>query len=436
MTEQADRRSIVFVTIDSLRADYCGFSGHDRELTPTLDSFAEDGTVFENAVAPGPSTSESVPAIVTGDYPVEREEVAEDIDQRISRIKPHLQARRTIAERLSEIGYETAAFTPNPFTSRYFGYDDGFDHFEDFLDGSRDQIYQRLLKGMKGSDYYLPVRILLNWTQREEAFKPWEAFYDDIIEWADNQNDPYFIWVFLMDVHHPYLSDRETRSQSILKEYFANWELRRKQYDLDPESRTHDWLVQSYEDSIRYMDKCLDQLATDLDDDNPVFVVTGDHGEAFGEHDSYEHHGGAFGQEGEQEYHSFLYDENIHVPLVLGNYDGVDSIEDPVSLSAIPDILESVATGQDITEVADDFAFSKTMDDDKIAVRGRRYKSITKLESIKVYDLDRGETEHIENGELSNAFGSFVAGVRNTTEEQGRLSSWSRQFSTKSERQG
>jgi arylsulfatase len=433
MTEETDRQNIVFVTIDSLRADYCGFNGHSGDLTPTLDSLAENGTVFENAIAPGPSTSESVPTIVTGEYPVEREEATGEIDPRISRIKPHLQARRTMAERLSELGYNTAAFTPNPFTSRYFGYDDGFDHFEDFLDGSRDEIYQRLLKGMKGSNYYLPVRILLNWIQREEAFKPWEAFYDEVVKWAKNQDSPYFIWIFLMDVHHPYLADRETRSQSLLKTYYSNWELRRQQYDLDPEGQIHDWLVHSYEDSIRYTDKCLDQLTTDLADDNPAFVVTGDHGEAFGEHDSYEHHGGAFGQEGEQEYHSFLYDENIHVPLVLGNYDGINRIKDPVSLSGIPKLLEHIATDKDVSEIAERFVVSKTMDDEKIAVRGRRYKSITAQNNTEVYDLNYGESDPIDNDRIREEFESFVASIRNTTKKKSLLSRWARQFPTKSE---
>lgn len=428
MTDRSGRRNIVFVTIDSFRQDYSGFGGHDGDLTPTLDSVAEDGTVFENAVAPGPSTSESVPAIVTGSYPVTRAGDAEDIDKRISRIKPHLQARRTMAERLSDYGYETAAFTPNPFTSRYFGYDDGFDHFEDFLDGSRDQIYQRLLKGMKRSDYYLPVRILLNWIQREEAFKPWESFYDDIIQWATDRDGPYFIWVFLMDVHHPYLADRQTRSQSMGKTYYANWKLRQQQYDLDAKSRTHDWLVRSYEDAVRYADRCLDRLRTDLAEDDPVLVVTGDHGEAFGEHGSYEHHGGAFGQAGEQEYHSFLYEENIHVPLVVGNYDRCESVEAPVSLSAIPVMLERIATGSDITDVTEAFAVSKTMDDEKVAIRGRRYKSITTTEGTEIYDLERGETEPIEDDDLREAFESFVAGARQTTREQERVSRWARWF--------
>lgn len=418
MTKQTNRRNIVFVTIDSLRADYCGFSGYDGDLTPTLDSFAENGTVFKNTIAPGPSTSESVPAIVTGDYPIKREDTTADIDERISQIKPHLDARRTMAERLSEIGYETAAFTPNPFTSRYFGYDEGFDHFEDFLDGSRDQIYQQLLKGIDGSDYYIPVRILINWAQREEAFKPWEAFYDSIIKWTEEQDKPYFIWIFLMDVHHPYLADKEARSQSILKTYYSNWELRRQEYDLDPESQTHNWLVQAYKDSIRYADRCLENLASDLADDNPVFVVTGDHGEAFGEHDSYEHHGGAFGQEGEQEYHSYLYQENIHVPLVIGNYDGADHVKDPMSLTTIPKLLEYIATDQDITELTREYVISKAMDDEKVAVCGRKYKSITTQNGTEVYDLDRGEASPIDDDELREAFDSFVASVRTTTEKK------------------
>lgn len=429
MTVETRNQNIVLITVDSLRADHCSFAGYSKETTPTLDQMAANGIEYTNAIAPGPSTSESVPAIITGEYPFQRDGEQAEIDERIARIRPHLQARRTVAERMSKLGYETAAFTPNPFTSRYFGYDEGFDHFEDFLDGSRDKIYQRLLKGMKESRYYLPARILLNWIQREEAFKPWESFYDDIVSWTQTCENPYFIWVFLMDVHHPYLADREHRTQSAVQSYYANWELRRKDYELNPDGRVHDWLLDAYDNSIQYMDSFLDQLTTDLEDDDPVYLVTGDHGEAFGEHGSYEHHGGAFGQEGEQEYHSYLYEENIHVPLVVGNVSESNSIDDPISLTAIPELVQRIAAGQGFHDVTEDVVISRTMSAEKLAIRGRRYKGIVTEDGIDVYDLNSGEQTPVEDaGELEEIFGRFVSGIRNTIQEKENLSKSAKQF--------
>lgn len=423
MNEPSNRPNIVFITIDSLRADHCGFLGYSDDITPTLDNLAANGTIFTNAIAPGPSTAESVPAIVTGSYPFERSEANSEIDRRIAQIKPHLHARRTIAERLSKLGYSTAAFTPSVFTSRYFGYDEGFDYFQDFLDGHRNKIYQSLLKGFKESRFYLPARLVSNLRYREEAFKPWEDFYDEIIEWIVTQDRPYFIWIFLMDVHHPYLADKSCRSQSILKTYLSNLELRRQEYDLNPNSSVHDWLVQSYDDSINYIDSCIEQLKSDLCDENTVFVVTSDHGEAFGEHDSYEHHGGSFGQEGKQEYHSYLYEENIHVPLVIGNYGDSDVFEEPMSLKSTPELLQRIATGSELTGITNRFVVSKTLDNNKIAVRGLRYKAIATSDGIEVYDLKCGEVTPVtEAKELYSAFESFVRSVQQKTIEREKIS--------------
>ncbi|MEF8902078.1 MAG: sulfatase-like hydrolase/transferase, partial [Halovenus sp.] len=62
-------RNIVLVSIDSLRADHCGFMGYGKETTPNLDRLAREGVVFENAIAPGPATAQSMPAIFTGLHP-------------------------------------------------------------------------------------------------------------------------------------------------------------------------------------------------------------------------------------------------------------------------------------------------------------------------------------------------------------------------------
>jgi arylsulfatase len=198
------QQNIILVTIDSLRADHCSYMGYARETTPTLDSLAEGGLSFRNAIAPGPSTSESMPAIFTGEYPFVRRTDDTTIDERIDRIEPHLRAQETLAEQFSAAGYETAAFTPNPFTTRYFGFDEGFDYYQDFLSGTRNKLYEQIFRGpLGGSQFYMPLRIATNWINQEEAFKPWTDYYDEVIEWIGDTEDPYFLWIFLMDVHHP-----------------------------------------------------------------------------------------------------------------------------------------------------------------------------------------------------------------------------------------
>jgi len=284
---------------------------------------------------------------------------------RRERIRAHMQARETLAERMSALGYRTAAFTPNPFTSRHFGFDAGFDRFEDFMGDSRatGNLYERVFEGfLDGDGASSLARVLLNFWQREEVFKPWETYYDEAVSWASDaaeSDEPYFLWLFLMDAHNPYMAGDQYRTQSRWRSFHANYRFWRESHDTPFDPAVHDPLVTAYDDSIRYADACLAGLREDLDD--ATLVVTGDHGEAFGEHGTYGHE-------------PHLYDENVHVPLVVaGDEQASASVERPVSLAALPDLLARLATGDDPRDCAADWAFSETKQGDRTAVRGRNW---------------------------------------------------------------
>ncbi|WP_436926769.1 sulfatase [Halosimplex amylolyticum] len=329
-----ERPNIVLVTVDSLRADHCGFHGYENDTTPTLDAMADDGLVFENAIAPGPATPESMPVIFTGEWPVDRGSEADSkLAARRERINAHMQARQTLPERMRELGYSTAAFTPNPFTSRHFGFDQGFDHFEDFMDESnRGRLYQTVFNGfLEESSVSSMARVFMNFWQREEVFKPWESYYDDMVERANGADEPYFLWVFLMDAHNPYISSSEHRSQSRLSEFHANFEFWRQSHETPFSDEMHEKLVTAYDDSVRYSDAFLKELRAGLPE-GTVVAVHGDHGEAFGEHGTYGHE-------------PYLYRENTHVPLVIEGDDlSSKKVSEPVSLRMVPTVLESIAT--------------------------------------------------------------------------------------------
>ena len=353
-----DRPNIVLVTIDSLRADHCGCHGYARETTPTLDEMAAKGVMFEHATAPGPATPESMPAIFTGQWPVDRTESSDGtkLEQRRSRIRSHMEARTTLPERLQRLGYTTAAFTPNPFTSRHFGFDAGFDDFQDFMDESnRGQLYKSIFQGfLNESSVSSLARVFMNFWQGEEVFKPWESYYDDVVEWARETTKPYFLWVFLMDAHNPYMSSDEYRTQSKWKEFHANVEFWRQSHETPFSDTLHERLVTAYDDSIRYSDAFLERLRTDLATDDPVITVHGDHGEAFGEHGTYGHE-------------PYLFDENVHVPLVIeGLHD--ETISDPLSLRRLPSLLTGIAEGDVSVFSQSASALSYTRDGDGMSL--------------------------------------------------------------------
>lgn len=352
-----EQRNIVLVTVDSLRADHCGWDGYDRDTTPVLDDMADSGLTYEHAVAPGPATPESMPVIFTGEWPTDRDTDADsELVSRRERIRAHMEARHSLPERMQEMGYETAAFTPNPFTSRHFGFDQGFDHFEDFMDESnRGSLYEKVFQGfLDGSSASSLARVFMNFWQREEVFKPWESYYDDVVDWAAGAEEPYFLWVFLMDAHNPYMSSSEYRTQSRLGEFHANVEFWRQSHETPFSESIHDKLVTAYDDSIRYSDAFLKRLRADLADDDPVIAVHGDHGEAFGEHGTYGHE-------------PYLYEENVRVPLVI---DGVPerTVSRPLSLRALPDLVTSLATDPGERFLPDTPAVSYTRDGDAVSI--------------------------------------------------------------------
>ncbi|WP_434522791.1 sulfatase-like hydrolase/transferase [Halorubrum sp. AS12] len=255
--------NIVLVSIDSLRADYCGFMGHEGGITPTLDSMAKDAIVFENATSPGPRTPESMPGIFTGEFV--SDDLPTDMVPQRELINKHMERHRTLPEQLSEMGYTTIGLTPNPFTSRFFGFDRGFDYFQDFIGDSSDGFYQRLFKGWLGGDTVSNVlRLSRNMIQREEVFKPWESFYDEAISEVQDTEEPYFLWVFLMDVHEPYMAGDGFRSTKFWERWSAIWRLYLGDKESPFDEKTTRRLIRAYEDSIEYTDAFFDRLLDDL----------------------------------------------------------------------------------------------------------------------------------------------------------------------------
>ncbi|EMA44811.1 sulfatase [Halococcus saccharolyticus] len=384
----SEQPNIVLVTVDSFRADHCSFMGYEHETTPALDVMAEEGAVFTNAIAPGPTTPESLPATMTGTYPTGAGS-GDELASTRTEIRDHVLAHDTLAEKLSRRGYATGAFTPNPWTSRYFGFDRGFDRFEDFMgDDLSSSIWSRMLEE-GGSKALAATRLVLSWMQRENVFKPWSAMYDDIVSWAQRAEKPYFLWVFLLDVHFPYLTGDTYRSQSRWREYEANLRLYLEDQHTPYSPRVHEQLVTAYDDSIRYTDAFFERLRSDVED--TVIVVHGDHGEAFGEHGTYTHQ------------HQ-LYRENIHVPLVVS---GVPSrrIDRPISLRAIPRLLTGIAETGAVPDIENPFVAART--DETAAIDSGRVKYLRNGDGEELYDIGRDEQSQVSNDQL----GALCRGV-------------------------
>ena len=114
--------NIIFLVLDTLRSERMSIYGYNRPTTHTLESLAEDSTVFDWAVAPAPWTVPSHASMFTGLYPT-----VHQTNQSYASVP---QSIPTLAELLRDNGYETVAFCNNPLVGVLDnGLDRGFNQF-------------------------------------------------------------------------------------------------------------------------------------------------------------------------------------------------------------------------------------------------------------------------------------------------------------------
>ncbi|MFC6768112.1 sulfatase [Natrinema soli] len=379
-----DQRNVILLTVDSLRLDYCGYADDSSGSMPTLERLADEGLAFENAIATGPATHESATTFMTGSHAVERPGSTEITKAQMrTHIRSHLRSRRTLPERLSAAGYETAGFTANPWTSSHFGFDAGFDRFEDFMD---EDLSQGLIEGGKpeNSIRYALVQAL-NWWQGQDMFMSWETYYDEMTSWLESADEPYFMWSFLVDPHLPYIPGDEYRSRSRVMTYLANMWMYAGRPDWFDE-RFRAALLDAYEDTVRHTDAFLSQLLADLDemDEDPLIVIHADHGELFGEHGRYGHGG-------------YPHEELARVPLVVAN-GPTDTVTQPFSLRRLPELVSTLAAGGDYESLTDPWVVTRNRNP-TTCVRGENWKyarTHTGEERLRALP----EEEPLENEEL------------------------------------
>lgn len=381
-------RNIVLVTFDSLRADHCGHFGYNRDTTPTLDDMAGNGISFANAIAPASRTNPSMAGAFTGEPVVVRDRVDDP-----KHARKHLQRYPTIAERLSDAGYTTGAFCPNAYASRYYGFDEGFDQYEDFLFGN--DLYQTLFsKHLSDSNIFTAVRNVRNLLRRQEAFKTWDTYIDDIEQWVETQEEPFFLWVFSLDTHFPYLTPRSSRRWSnVFEMYYYNWWCNQliDKFDIDLSDWMEQKIIDIYDDALYFGDQLLAELRSRLSDYDPVYVVHGDHGEAFGDHGVYGH------------FYPSLYEESIHVPLVVSEADTQAPIGRPISLLDLPELMDLISGSHmgDVPGMGGDWVvatdYDGRTDRNLTAVRTEQWKYIRTEKngdvSEQLYDVAADQSE-------------------------------------------
>lgn len=317
-----DPKNIILISIDALRADHLSCYGYERETSPVLNQLATESIRFTNAYSASSHTREAIPALLTGKYP----DVAVDDTYRL--------ATDTIASTLSESGFATGGFHSNPFISRAYGFDRGFDKFDDDLHMGQHKfiaLAQRALDKIRNRHYARA-----------------EEINDRSLAWIDSleEGEQFFLWNHYMDTHGPYEPPGEYRTL-----YAEHPVSERKSQSLyqraikNPNSITeeeHQLLVNLYDAEIKYNDAKLGEMLSAIRErgilEESLLVVTSDHGDAFGEHGYYEHP-------------RYLHDEITHVPLFVRPPGGVnDVIKAPVSTIDIASTFDSLISSESVCD--------------------------------------------------------------------------------------
>ena len=335
--------NVLLVTIDSLRYDRILSSGRQSESVFTR--VKDDSVSFSRSFATGPGTTPSFPAIVTGTLPLS-----------YGGLGPLTDERPRISIELQNGGLATGGFQCNPFLSNHFNYDIGYDTFNDYqnpLMGIATKIFPRGIEinnpKLRRIDdlLYITDAIKKSYQLIKGKPRPYvsaEVITDDTIRWLGKTDRSFFCWAHYMDVHHPCFPPEEYRdryditdvAQADVSEWYSA--LLRNPETLSKEEM--DNLETLYSAAIEYTSDQVGRIITHLKDtgryDDTLIVLTSDHGELFGEH----------GQYGKPER---MYDELLHVPLIVAN--GPDHLESApdelVSLLDVPPLIHD-ALGLDV----------------------------------------------------------------------------------------
>jgi len=242
------RPSVVLITLDTTRLDHLGFAGYAAAQTPVLDGLRAQGALLAGAQAHVPLTLPSHANLLTGRLPG-------SLGLRVNGLvlRPEVP---TLATRLKERGYRTAAVVSSAILARGRGLARGFDTYDD-----------RMTRAPRGGGP----------PEERTATETTDA----ALAVAQRGESPLFLWVHYYDPHYDYVPPQP-------------WAARFKDHPYDGE--------------IAYMDSEIGRLLSGLEKagilPGALVVVAGDHGEGLGEH-------------GERQHGVFLYNYALQVPLLF-----------------------------------------------------------------------------------------------------------------------
>ncbi len=280
----AGSANVVICVLDAARADHVGCYGYPRETTPSIDRLAGESVVFESHFTPIPSTKPATASLFTGLYPDSHGLIGAGVGE---------ESLFTLAKGLKAAGFRTALFTSNLVASPETGVGTDFE-----------QAFGRPSGEGEGR---------ANQPDRDFWRTP-EGLTQEFGRWlARERESPFFAYLHFLPPHNPYNAPEahkqfltEAGPAPVRRGHLEFREAAPPYGTIQPYS-PQQW-ANIYDANLRWADWGIGEVERLLRErgllDNTLLVVTSDHGEAFGEHGYIFHSHG-------------VYDEFVHIPLLI-----------------------------------------------------------------------------------------------------------------------
>lgn len=276
-----DLPNILFIAVDTLRADHLGCYGYSKNTSPNIDSLAIKGVLFRNTISQIPVTNPSFTTIFTSIYPHDHGALnGIPLDKKYT----------TLTKILKQRGYTTAAFVSGyPLVAKISGLQQGFDLYDDNL-----------------------TKHLHSGASPEYMERTADQTTDSAIKWlSSNVDKKFFLWIHYYDPHAPYKPQPPYNKLFIdKKKNLINIPLKKIEYYSRLDKITDgNYYISQYDGEIAFTDMYIGKVLKKLEElkltKNTLILFISDHGESLIEHDTYFDHG------------SNLYDEQIRVPFII-----------------------------------------------------------------------------------------------------------------------
>ena len=301
------KRNVVLISLDSLRADHVGAYGYRRDTSPNFDRFAREGVLFRHAISTSSWTLPTHLTMFTGRSQVSHGVV---VDTRVLS-----KAIPTLGEIFHEAGYATAGFVSGPYVGGHYGYARGMDTYID--------LSAQWGKGAEARAAVLSPEI------NEKA-----------LAWLDQEHkDPFFLFLHYFDIHYDFVPPPPYDTM-FDPDYTGTMDgrmfIERDDVNAKMPARDLEHIKALYDGEIRFTDEHVGRVLERIRSlgllDSTVVMIVSDHGDEFFEH-------------GNKGHHRTVYDEVLRIPFALrlpGGKHAGKSVDSQVTLlDVFPTLLDA-----------------------------------------------------------------------------------------------